>query len=118
VTPVTPGGPPIWVGGLTPAGLRRAARLSDGVIALARTPEDLAKVRGELLALRERYGRDGDYPIYTQAPPPDSIAAAKEMARTWRDAGADGLILTYDGIVPDVFLAQEDVVRALIETAA
>ncbi len=118
VTPLTPGGPPIWVGGLTPAGLRRAARLADGFIALARTPEDLAKVRSELLALRERYGRSGDFPFWTQTAPPESIASAKEMARAWRDAGADGLILTYAGDVPDAFLAHGDAARALIEASA
>ena len=75
-------------------------------------------MRRELLALRERYGRTGDFPIWTQTAPPDSVAAAKEMARAWRDAGADGLILTYEGDVPDAFLAQEDAVRALIEASA
>ncbi|MBF6601054.1 MAG: TIGR03619 family F420-dependent LLM class oxidoreductase [Dehalococcoidia bacterium] len=118
VTPRTPGGPPIWVGGLTPAGLRRAARLSDGFLALARTPEDLAKVRGELLALRERAGRSGHYPVWTQTAPPENIGDAKAMARAWRAAGADGLILTYAGGAPDGYLAREDVARALIESAA
>ncbi|MDE3095300.1 MAG: TIGR03619 family F420-dependent LLM class oxidoreductase [Chloroflexota bacterium] len=118
VTPLTPGGPPIWVGGITEAGLRRAARYGDGFIALARSPEELAKVRARALELRGRYGRGGAFPVWTQASPPGDVAAAKEMARRWRDAGADGLILTYEGTVPDAFLAQADAARALIESAA
>ncbi|MHB8682862.1 MAG: TIGR03619 family F420-dependent LLM class oxidoreductase [Dehalococcoidia bacterium] len=118
VTPLTPGGPPIWVGGISEAGLRRAARYADGFIALARSPDDLAKVRARVLELRARYGRNGDFPVWTQASPPESVDTAKEMARRWRDAGADGLILTYAGEVPDAFLALSDAVRALIESAA
>jgi len=117
VMPRTPGGPPLWVGGLTPPGLRRAARLADGFIALSRTPAELAQTRDELLRLRECYGRAGEFPIWTQTAPPETVADAKDVARAWRDAGADGLILTYAQGVPDGFLANPDATRALIEGA-
>jgi probable F420-dependent oxidoreductase len=118
VMPLTPGGPPIWAGAVTPPGYRRAARYADGFIALARSPAELAQSRAHVLALREKYGRTGPFVVWTQASPPDSIDAAKEMARAYRDAGMDGAILTYAGDVPAAFLDRADAARALIESAA
>lgn len=46
--PVTPGGPPIWIGGRSRPALRRAARVGDGWLALFLTPEDFAQRRIEL----------------------------------------------------------------------
>jgi alkanesulfonate monooxygenase SsuD/methylene tetrahydromethanopterin reductase-like flavin-dependent oxidoreductase (luciferase family) len=39
--PFEPGGPPIWVGGLSQPALRRAGELADGVMATEVTPEEL-----------------------------------------------------------------------------
>jgi alkanesulfonate monooxygenase SsuD/methylene tetrahydromethanopterin reductase-like flavin-dependent oxidoreductase (luciferase family) len=39
VSPRTPGGPPIFVGGFLDPGLRRAARFGDGFIAVAQAPD-------------------------------------------------------------------------------
>jgi len=118
VTPFTPGGPPIWAGAVTPPGYRRVAKYCDGLIALARAPADLAETRTRVLALREKYGRDGVFDVWAQASPPDDVAAAKEMARAYRAAGMDGLILTYPGDLPAAFLARAAAARALIESAA
>ncbi len=118
VRPSTPGGPPIWAGGFLEPGLRRAARLADGFLAVGAPPDDLARVHARLDELRAKYGRMSPFPFYAQASPPDSIDAAKEMVRVHASAGVDGLILTYEGVVPDAFLRVADVARALIETGA
>jgi probable F420-dependent oxidoreductase len=41
--PLTPGGPPIWVGGRAPRSLARAGRLGDGWLAFVVTPERFAE---------------------------------------------------------------------------
>lgn len=117
VQPATPGGPPIWLGGVLEAGLRRAARLGDGFIDVGQGPAKLAELRRRLDALRGEFVRTGAFPFYAQATPPDDIDAAKQMAREYGEAGVDGLILTYAGSVPDAFLAAGDTTRALIELA-
>ena len=118
VMPATPGGPPIFVGGFLEPGLRRAARLADGFLAVGAPPAELAKVRDRLRVLRAEYGRTGAFPFYAQASPPASIDDAKGMVAAHAAAGVDGLILTYEGDVPDAFLRAADVARALIETGA
>jgi probable F420-dependent oxidoreductase len=51
-------GVPIWVGGHSPAALRRAARLGDGFIGSGHTPDEAVRVLGELAALRRDCGRE------------------------------------------------------------
>lgn len=59
LTPVQPGGPPIWIGaGPHKAGAQRAARLGDAWIVPPHvTPERLAVVLGHYRAERERLGK-------------------------------------------------------------
>ncbi|HZQ34284.1 MAG TPA: LLM class flavin-dependent oxidoreductase [Dehalococcoidia bacterium] len=54
----TPGGPPIWVGGRSPAALRRAGRLGDGWLAFAVDPERFAGGWRRVCEEAERAGRD------------------------------------------------------------
>ncbi len=56
--PATPGGPPIWVGGRSPAALRRAGRLGDGWLAFAVDPERFVAGWRAVCDEAERAGRD------------------------------------------------------------
>jgi probable F420-dependent oxidoreductase len=54
----TEGGPPIWVGGNTDAGLRRALRLGDGWHGFEVYPEDMPDVNERLARIGDEVGRD------------------------------------------------------------
>jgi probable F420-dependent oxidoreductase len=56
--PRTEGGPPIWVGGNTDAGLRRALRLGDGWHGFEVFPDELPDVRARLERFGEEIWRD------------------------------------------------------------
>lgn len=73
MSPPPPAQVPIYVGGLSPAALRRAARLGDGWIGTGQTPDEAIHYAGELRRLREQAGRGSD-PFETIVPltvPPD-----------------------------------------------
>ena len=57
-TPRTEGGPPIWVGGNTGPGLRRALRRGDGWHGFEVYPEDMPGVNEELARIGADVGRD------------------------------------------------------------
>jgi probable F420-dependent oxidoreductase len=57
-TPRTEGGPPIWVGGNTAPGLRRALRRGDGWHGFEIYPEDMPDINEELARLGAEVGRD------------------------------------------------------------
>jgi len=116
IKPATPGGPPIYVGAAGPAGLRRAARYADGFIATALPVATLANLKGKLDEMRAQFGREGSFPFLAQAAPPATPQDAKSMTAEHRNAGVDGLVLTYPGELPDAFLAGLDVVKALTES--
>lgn len=58
--PAQPGGPPVLVGGESPAALRRAARRGDGWVGLDHTPATAARLVERLGELRAAEGRAGD----------------------------------------------------------
>jgi alkanesulfonate monooxygenase SsuD/methylene tetrahydromethanopterin reductase-like flavin-dependent oxidoreductase (luciferase family) len=98
--PVTPGGPPIWLGGQGPRGLRMAARLADGW-ALPAVPEPdvpyFIERRSAILAEMERLGRDAaGFQFAAQIPTgsdPAGHRRARELGAAFAAAGADHLIL-------------------------
>jgi probable F420-dependent oxidoreductase len=51
VTPLTPGGPPVWVGGHSDAALRRALRFGDGWYGMGVSASDVTDVRRRLVEL-------------------------------------------------------------------
>ena len=66
VRPVPTRPVPIYVGGLSEPGLKRAARLADGWISVANTLEEIAAVVPRLAELRAEYGR-ADLPFEIKA---------------------------------------------------
>jgi probable F420-dependent oxidoreductase len=58
--PLTPGGPPIWVGGRAPRSLARAGRLGDGWLAFVVTPERFAEGWATVRRHAADAGRDPD----------------------------------------------------------
>ena len=60
MSPVPAASPPIYVGGVSDAALRRAARLGDGWMGSGNTPEEVPGVLARLRALRRECGREHD----------------------------------------------------------
>ena len=59
--PVQPGGPPIWVGGSSPAARRRAAELGDGWLPQGPPEEGMPAAVAEINRAREAAGRTGPF---------------------------------------------------------
>src|SRR5262249_24725360 len=87
IKPVTPGGPAIYVGAASSAGLRRAARYGDGFIATALPVATLASIGLRLEEMRSRFGREGSFPFFAQVSPPETIDEAKAMVADHAAAG-------------------------------
>ena len=118
VRPLTPGGPPIFVGAGAPAGLRRAARYGDGFISVGLPPDTIAKIRGQIAEARSAFGRSGDFPIYTQVSAPAGADAARSLVQGYAAVGVSSLIVSEGATISGIsFLERQDVVRALIECA-
>lgn len=83
--PARPGGPPIWIGGNSAAGIARAVRVGAGWHTTTSTPERLAR-RLEALdaaldaAGRRRDGRDLTVSVRVRADPPAVAALAPRLA--------------------------------------
>jgi alkanesulfonate monooxygenase SsuD/methylene tetrahydromethanopterin reductase-like flavin-dependent oxidoreductase (luciferase family) len=56
--PVRPGGPPIWLGGRSPAAIRRAVRFGDVWMPYMYTPDQLASSVAEVRVATWAAGRD------------------------------------------------------------
>jgi probable F420-dependent oxidoreductase len=92
--PVREGGPPILVGGLTQAALRRAARLGDGWHGVGSRVERLADARGRLDELAAAEGRDPrTFRFSTSAGLPRDPAVAVERLGPLAGIGLDHLVL-------------------------
>jgi len=117
VKPSTPGGPPIYLGAGSPAGLRRVARYGDGFIAVTLPVDGVVMMRQQIMEQREKDGK-GPIPVWMQVEPPEAIEAARDIGKRHREAGIDGIILSEARAREAGFPADYDVSRALIEAAA
>jgi alkanesulfonate monooxygenase SsuD/methylene tetrahydromethanopterin reductase-like flavin-dependent oxidoreductase (luciferase family) len=115
--PFTPGGPKIYMGAGSPAGLRRAARLADGLLCVTLPLEGVIASRARVLEEREKQGKGGPFPVWAQVEPPETVEAAQDVAAQYREAGIDGIILS-ERLARDAGFPKDDgVSRALIEAA-
>ena len=84
--PAQPGGPPLWVGGRSPAALRRAGRLGDGWLPIWISPERYAAGWSEIRRHAESAGRDPDALVPAAVVPAlvaDDGPSAREHVRAY-----------------------------------
>jgi hypothetical protein len=72
--------------------------------------------REKLRGMRGELGRTGPFPVYAQVEPPETDEAARQMAKSYRDAGIDGIILSERLARENAFPAH-DVAAVLLEAA-
>ena len=86
--PVQPGGPPMWVGGRSPAALRTAGRLGDGWLPIWIATEQYASSWGEIRRHAVDAGRDADAIVPAAVVPAlvdDDSERARKLAREHLD---------------------------------
>jgi alkanesulfonate monooxygenase SsuD/methylene tetrahydromethanopterin reductase-like flavin-dependent oxidoreductase (luciferase family) len=98
--PLTPGGPPLWLGGQAPRGLRLAARFASGWMLPAIPELDLAYFEARRVAILAELGTLGRDPtgftFAAQVPTGTSaadLARAREQASAYLAAGASHIVL-------------------------
>jgi alkanesulfonate monooxygenase SsuD/methylene tetrahydromethanopterin reductase-like flavin-dependent oxidoreductase (luciferase family) len=118
--PLTPGGPPLWLGGQRPRGFRMAARLADGWVLPAGANEGLPEFRDRRAAILrelEAIGRDPTSFTFAGQVATGTTAAdratALEAARQFVAEGADHVILGMPARLGPAGLA--DVAREVAE---
>ncbi len=95
--------PPVWIGGVSRAAVRRAARAGDGWLPNGMSPGDVEGARARLHAACEKAGRDpGEVVMAASASLPTGAAAqTRDTLRAYRDAGADYLVGSMSGAETD-----------------
>jgi probable F420-dependent oxidoreductase len=102
--PVQPGGPPIHVGGSSPAAFDRAARRGDGWAPMDQTPDSITESVARMSELRQAYGR-AHLPFEVSVP----VMDLGEMDR-WRATGAVDRVLV--GCRRDADATRSEIVNA------
>ena len=82
-----PARPPIYVGGMTDAALRRVVKLGDGWLASGLTPEEIVAPMSRLAELAEQAGKPTPITIAMKTLPLDDVTEAVEMAQAFAAAG-------------------------------
>ena len=123
--PVQKPHPPIWVGGHTPAALRRAARLGDGWFPLGQRPpaeldpEEIADLTDRLQDMSEEAGRPRDAVTVAFSadlvfdPPPG--APKRTLTGSSEEIGADIVLYQQVGVQHFVFGFQGESLEARLE---
>ncbi|MEY2453121.1 MAG: hypothetical protein QOD92_2695 [Acidimicrobiaceae bacterium] len=95
--PVQPGGLPIWVGGSSPAAIRRAAQRGDGWLPQGPPKEGMASAIARIRDLRAAAGRTGPFTIGAFGPPgpPEKVAASIPY---FEDLGVDQVQVRFPSI--------------------
>jgi probable F420-dependent oxidoreductase len=114
--PAQAGGPPIILGGESPAALRRAATLGDGWIGVSHTPDTVRPLIASLRAQLAERGRDADTFELTVGTAP-GVRLTPDTVRAFADAGVHRLFAFSPGFVPRAKLAS-DLYPAMEEFAA
>ncbi|HEU4429520.1 MAG TPA: LLM class flavin-dependent oxidoreductase [Myxococcota bacterium] len=81
--PLTPGGPPLWMGGNAPEAVRRAARFGMGMLTMGGNPE-LAEIYRTACA---EYGTKPQLFVNPVGDAPASCFVARDVDRAWREIG-------------------------------
>jgi len=114
--PAAPEPVPIYVGGHSPAGLRRAARLGDGWISVVSTTEELAAIIDKLAVLRREVERD-HLPFEIKAISMDAFEV--DGFRRLAEVGVTDAIVCpwyfYGGDIEDLGVQQESLERFAAE---
>jgi probable F420-dependent oxidoreductase len=118
VKPHTPGGPPIYLGAGSPAGLRRVAQHGDGFIGMTLPLEAARDLRDKIVDKRAELGKTDPFPVWIQVEPPETIDLARNIGERYRVAGIDGIILSEARAREAGLPADDRVSRALIKAAA
>ena len=102
--PLTPGGPPVLIGGYSDAAFNRAARFGAGWMGVKDSPGKIAEVRERLIRLGEESGRDpAGFEIGTtlSLDQRDATGAADELAQL-SEAGATFCALSLPSTTPEM----------------
>jgi alkanesulfonate monooxygenase SsuD/methylene tetrahydromethanopterin reductase-like flavin-dependent oxidoreductase (luciferase family) len=98
---VRPQGPPIFVWG-GDVEHERAARLGDGLIQPAESPEQVAESATRLRQLRATQDRQGDFELWIEAPLPENRAAWAQSLAGYDGSGLTGVIVPWEPRLTDL----------------
>ena len=104
--PVQQPGPPIILGGESPAALRRAAALGDGWIGVAHTPDSLRPLLASLRQQLAAAGR-GSEPFEISVGTAPGVRLDRDTVRTFADLGVHRLFAFSPGFVPRAKLTSD-----------
>ncbi len=126
--PHRPGGPPLYVGGNTPAALRRAGTLADGWLGMEVWVEEIAEIRGGIERAAKDAGRDASevaLSLRRGVKPPfeigDFLPERRSIAGTPRDVADELLRYRDEGVstmILDLAMFPAEAIRTMEWLAA